>query len=143
MNRAKHILVVGVFDLFHVGHVKLLKKARHLGDKLFIIINGDKMTSEYKRKPVYSESDRMEIIKACKYVDQAVISNEFDVKPYIEKFAITYIVHGDDWDVEDYMRQIRVTREYLEHAGTELVFFPYHNNVSTTSLRKGMRLDKE
>ena len=108
-----NVLVIGVFDLFHRGHVELLRRSSAMGDKVFVIVNGDKMTTEYKRKPWFSEVDRMEIVKSSKYVDEVVISNEFDVKPYLEKFNIDVIVHGDDWGNSSYMEQIKVNEKYF------------------------------
>jgi glycerol-3-phosphate cytidylyltransferase len=129
-----NVLVIGVFDLFHRGHVELLRRSSAMGDKVFVIINGDKMTTQYKRKPWFSEEDRMEIVKTSQFVDQAVISNEFDVKPYIEKFDIDIIVHGDDWGHESYMEQIKVTETYLEEQSVKIEYLPYYDGVSTSGL---------
>ncbi|ATC94424.1 adenylyltransferase/cytidyltransferase family protein [Pseudoalteromonas tunicata] len=136
---SENILVVGVFDLFHVGHLTLLEKSKALGDKLFIIVNGDKMTGEYKRTPYINENDRKRLIEALDIVDEAVISNEFDIKPYIEQFNITKIVHGDDWELNSYMEQIRCTPEYLAAQGCEIVMLPYTQGISTSALIKQIK----
>ena len=83
----KNVYVIGVFDLFHKGHTEFLKKAKALGEKLIVAINGDDMVASYKRRPFYSEHDRLEIIKACKYVDEAFIIRQYDNKEYITSFA--------------------------------------------------------
>src|SRR5687768_3905935 len=104
----KNVYVIGVFDLFHRGHVEFLKKAKSLGENLIVAVNGDEMVADYKRKPFYSETDRLEIIKSCKYVNDAFIINIYDNKEYIEQYNIDAIVHGNDWERTSYLSQIRV-----------------------------------
>jgi glycerol-3-phosphate cytidylyltransferase len=132
----KNVYVIGVFDLFHRGHVEFLKQARALGENLIVAVNGDEMVTSYKRKPFYSETDRLEILKSCKFVDEAFIISEYDNKKYIEKYNIDAIVHGDDWEVNSYMEQIRVSKEYLKERNVELVLLPYTANISTSQIRK-------
>src|SRR5699024_114651 len=103
------VYVIGVFDLFHTGHVELLRRARALGDELIVAINGDEMVASYKRRPYLSEQDRMAVVGACKYVDDVFVIRQYDNKKVIEKYGINKIVHGDDWEAESYMEQIRVT----------------------------------
>ncbi len=133
------VLVVGVFDLFHRGHVELLRRARELGGSLHVIVNGDHLTSAYKRQPVMTESDRLAIVSACRYVDRAEVSNDYDVKPYVERHGIRIIVHGDDWERDSYLRQIRLTEDYLQARGLDLVFLPYYRGESTSALRRRIR----
>lgn len=59
----KNVYVIGVFDLFHFGHVELLRRAKELGDRLIVAINGDEMVASYKRRPFLSEQDRLEVVK--------------------------------------------------------------------------------
>ncbi len=94
------------------------------------------MVASYKRKPFYSEEDRLEIIKSCKYVNEAFIIKEYDNKAYIEKYEIDAIVHGNDWERESYLHQIRVTEEYLKERNAELVLIPYTAGISTSQLIK-------
>jgi glycerol-1-phosphate dehydrogenase [NAD(P)+] len=139
----KNVYVIGVFDLFHRGHVEFLKKARSLGEKLIIAVNGDDMVSEYKRKPLMPEQDRLEIIKTCKYVDDAFIINEYDNKEYIEKYNIDVIVHGSDWERSSYLEQICVTEEYLKENNVEVVFIPYTSGISTSGLIRQISEQKQ
>src|SRR5688500_4250854 len=134
----RNVYVIGVFDVFHRGHVEFLKKAKALGERLIIAVNGDRLVSEYKRKPIMTEQDRLEIIKNCKLVDDAFIITEYDNKPYIEKYDINVIVHGSDWERESYLKQIHVTEEYLLDRGVELVFVPYTSGISTSGLIRQM-----
>lgn len=134
----RNIYVIGVFDVFHRGHVEFLKKAKALGERLIIAVNGDRLVSEYKRKPIMSEQDRLEIIKNCKLVDDAFLITEYDNKPFIEKYDVNIIVHGSDWERESYLKQIHVTEEYLSDRGVELVFVPYTSGISTSGLIRQM-----
>ncbi|OLY93125.1 cytidyltransferase-like protein [Cnuella takakiae] len=126
--------MIGVFDLFHRGHLELLKNAKALGQRLIVAVNGDEMVSRYKRKPFFNEQDRLAIIEACKYVDDAFIIKDFDNKAYLEQYGIDAIVHGNDWERSSYLKQIRVTEEYLAENEVSLVLLPYTQGVSTSEL---------
>lgn len=130
----QNVYVIGVFDLFHRGHLELLKNAKALGQKLIVAINGDEMVSRYKRKPFFNEQDRLDIIKACKYVDDAFIIRDFDNKEAITQYNIDAIVHGNDWERSSYLEQIRVTEDYLAENNVALVLLPYTQGVSTSAL---------
>jgi glycerol-3-phosphate cytidylyltransferase len=127
-------LVVGVFDLFHQGHVRLLARARAQVDKLVVVVNGDRLTAAYKRPPVFSEAERLEIVQSCRHVDEAMISNDYDVSKFLYEYRPAYIFHGDDWERTSYLKQIRATEELLAEIGAQLVFLPYTSTVSTTSV---------
>lgn len=128
------VYVIGVFDLFHRGHVELLRRAKELGDKLIVAINGDEMVTSYKRQPYLSEQDRLEVVQACRYVDESFIIRQYDNKEFIEKYKITKIVHGDDWEEKGYMEQIRVDSDYLKKQNCELILIPYTKGISTSEL---------
>jgi glycerol-3-phosphate cytidylyltransferase len=133
------VYVIGVFDLFHRGHVELLRRAKELGQRLVVAVNGDEMVGSYKRRPIMQEGDRLAVVAACKYVDEAFIINTFDNKPMLEEFAVSAIVHGDDWDRTSYLEQIRVTESFLTERGIELVFLPATAGVSTTGIIQRIR----
>ena len=130
----KTIYVIGVFDLYHRGHLELLRRAKELGDRLVVAINGDDMVASYKRRPFFSEEDRLALVKSCIYVDDAFVIRQYDNKEIIESYKINKIVHGDDWKEESYMKQIRVTPEFLEKNNCELVLLPYTKGISTSGL---------
>lgn len=133
-NCESNVLVIGVFDLFHRGHLELLKTAKGLGRRLYVVINGDDFTASYKRRPIISERDRCEIVLACKFVDHAEISNSPDAKPFIERFGIGVVVHGDDWRHESYLRQIRVSETYLRSRRIRMVYTPYYPGENTSKI---------
>lgn len=135
----KIVYVIGVFDLFHSGHVRLLQRAKALGDKLIVAINGDDMVAQYKRKPYLNEEERLEVVQSCRYVDEAFIIRGFDNKDAILKHGINIIVHGDDWAGDSYLQQIRVTPEFMKEHDVELAFLPYTNGISTSDLIKRIK----
>lgn len=129
-----NILLIGVFDLYHRGHVELINKSSKYGDNLFVVINGDKFTEKYKRKPIFSEQDRLNIILSNKHVTNAEIDNTGDAKIYIEKYQINKIVHGNDWPHESYLKQIMVTEEYIKERGVEFIYTDYYQGASTSQI---------
>lgn len=135
----KNVYVIGVFDLFHRGHLELLRKAKALGGNLVVAVNSDIKVGSYKRRPVVPEQDRLEIVKACKYVDEAFIIDGYAQKEYIEHYNIDAIIHGDDWGRERYLHQICVTEEYLKARNTELILLPYTAGVSTSQILSQIR----
>ena len=129
-----NVYVIGVFDLFHTGHVELLRRSKEFGNKLIVAVNGDDMVGQYKRKPFMSEEDRLTIIKSCRYVDDAFIIRGFDNKQALIDHNISKIVHGDDWDRASYLEQIRVSEHFLQENKIEMVFLPYTSGISTGEL---------
>ncbi|MCY2687769.1 adenylyltransferase/cytidyltransferase family protein [Salinimicrobium sp. TH3] len=135
----KIVYVIGVFDLFHRGHLELLKRAKELGSKLIVAVNSDSMVASYKRKPFFSEEDRLELVKALKYVDEAFVIDQYDNRDYIKNYGIDLIVHGDDWEEQSYMEQIRVDKEFLAAHKAQLVLLPYTKGISTSELIGNIR----
>jgi len=129
-----NVLIVGVFDLFHRGHLEFLKKAQNYGQKLYVLINGDEFTAKYKREPIYSEDDRKEIISALSFVHRVDVTNSADIKPYLEEHGIDIILHGDDWEHESYLKQICVTQKYLDQQGIRIEYTSYYSGISTSSI---------
>jgi glycerol-3-phosphate cytidylyltransferase len=134
LQNEKTVYVIGVFDLFHRGHVELLKKARALGDKLIVAINGDNFTAKYKRPPIYCEDDRLAIISSSKYVDESFVIDQYDNKEVIIEHDIDIIVHGNDWDLEGYKEQIRVDDAFLKEHDVELLMLEYTEGISTSGI---------
>lgn len=139
MKRYSNVYVIGVFDLYHRGHVQLLKSCKEIGERLIVAVNGDELVSSYKRPPIYNEADRLEIVKSSKYVDDAFIINAYDNKPQLKQYNIDAIVHGDDWERSSYLKQIVVTEEYLKDNNIDLVLLPYTQGVSTSELIKKIK----
>ena len=92
------VLVEGVFDLAHVGHFNAFRKARGLADRLVVGINSDETVEEAKgTRPIFSVTERAEILSACKFVDQVIQGLDYYVTfEWFESTGIDFIAHGDD-----------------------------------------------
>ncbi len=133
------VYAIGVFDLFHRGHLEFLKSARALGDRLVVAINGDEMVTSYKRRPLNNEADRLAIVSALRCVDRAFVIEGYDNRSELIRNEIDIIAHGDDWEPVSYMKQIVVDQRFLDQQGICLQFVPYHAGVSTTSIIQAIR----
>lgn len=124
----------GTYDMFHVGHLNLLKKARENCDYLIVGVNSKKLVESYKKKsPLISETDRLSIIRAIKYVDEAYLMDTLDKVEAWEKFNFDKVFIGDDYKgSERYLR----TEAELKEKNVELVYLPYTQSVSSTILSK-------
>jgi glycerol-3-phosphate cytidylyltransferase len=127
----------GVFDLFHVGHLRLLNRAKSRCDRLIVGVSTDELVLEYKRKkPVIPFEERAEIVSALKCVDEVVPQKHRDkVAAYHEiKFDIMFV--GSDWKGSDLFNEVE--SELAEH-GVDVVYFEYTSNVSSTSLQSTLQ----
>lgn len=130
----------GTFDLFHTGHVNLLRQCRELaGDEGLVIVglNTDEFIEEYKgRPPVMSYADRRAVLYACRYVDLVDPNTGGpDSKPAIKAAHPNLIVIGSDWHERDYMAQLRVNWEWLRTQRIGIAYVPNTEGISTTDIR--------
>ena len=95
----KKIITFGTFDLFHVGHVNILGRARELGDYLIVGISTDDLNYKKKRRyPIYNEKSRASIISSLHCVDKVFFEHSLELKrEYLVKYQADILVMGDDW----------------------------------------------
>jgi glycerol-3-phosphate cytidylyltransferase len=95
----KKVLTFGTFDLFHIGHLNILERAKILGDYLIVGISSDQLNQNKKNKlPVYSQDHRLRIISALRIVNEVFIEESLELKAeYIKKYKADILVMGDDW----------------------------------------------
>jgi glycerol-3-phosphate cytidylyltransferase len=95
----KTVLTFGTFDLFHVGHLKLLQRAKQYGDVLIVGVSSDALNMyKKKRLPIYNQHARMEIVRNLKMVDQVFVEESLKLKrDYIEQYKADVLIMGDDW----------------------------------------------
>lgn len=124
----KKVLTYGTFDLLHHGHIRLLERARSLGDHLTVAISTDKFNLESKNKIcAYSYEERKHILEAIRYVDQVIPETHWEQKiEDVKKHEIDVFVMGDDWEGHfDFLQ------EYCE-----VVYLPRTPDISTTKVKK-------
>ena len=124
----------GVFDMFHVGHLNILKRAKNNCDHLIVGVSTDELVQQYKnKKPVIPYSDRRDIIESIKYVDQVVPQTHRDkVAAYHElKFDVVFV--GDDWKGDIVFVQLE--NELAKH-GASVQYFEYTKEVSSTKFNE-------
>ncbi len=93
------VITFGTFDVFHVGHLKVIERAATLGDRLVVGVSADALNERKKgRPPVFSEDERMAIVAALKHVDEAFLEESLEQKrEYLLKYQADVLVMGDDW----------------------------------------------
>ncbi len=128
----------GVYDLFHVGHVNLLKNARGMCDRLVVGVTVDELVGYKGKQPVIPFEDRIEMVRSCRYVDVAVPQYDMDKVTACRKLGASYLFVGDDWydtpKWQEYEKQLR-------EIGVKVIYFPYTRSVSSTKLAEGLRED--
>jgi len=95
----KRIITFGTFDVFHIGHLRILERARKLGDYLLVGVSTDALNYAKKgRNPYYNQTERLQIISAIRYVDEVFSEESLELKRhYIQTYKADVLVMGDDW----------------------------------------------
>ena len=123
----------GVYDLFHVGHVDILRNAKALCDKLVVGVTVDELVLYKGKRAVISFTDRIEVVRACKYVDVAVPQYSIDKVAAVRKHGASLLFVGDDWYGHESWVQMETS--LLEHS-CKVIYFPYNQNTSSTLINK-------
>lgn len=127
----------GTFDMFHIGHLNLIKNAKRHCDYLVVGVNDDVLVESYKKKrPIVPVKERAEIIRAIKYVDEVVITSTLDKKEIWNQVRFDEIYIGDDWKGNARWEK---TGEDMKDLGVRLVFLPYTKDTSSTMLREKLK----
>jgi len=130
MKKYKTGYTTGVFDLFHIGHLNILKRAKEQCERLIVGVSTDELTLQYKNKyPAIPYDERFEIVRSIIYVDDVVPQTNMDKFEAWNNHKFDVIFHGDDWKNSDMYKEIA---QKLEKVGVDLVFFPYTKSTSST-----------
>ena len=128
MNKTiKTVITFGTYDLFHVGHLRILERAKTYGDRLIVGVSTDELNFQKKNVyPIYTQTDRLEIIKSIKYVDEVFLEESLEQKAaYIQQFKADLLVMGSDWAEKfDEFKNI-----------CEVVYLPRTEQISTTLIK--------
>lgn len=133
----------GTFDMFHIGHLNLLRNAKSLCDRLIVGVNSDDLVQQYKKKvPVINENERAEIVKALRYVDDVFICDTLDKTVAWESIHFNAIFIGDDWKGNPRWSQ---TEKDLAKYGAEVIYLKHTEGISSTLLRvvEGNKISEE
>ena len=123
----------GVFDLFHIGHLNLLKNAKGMCDKLIVGVTVDDLVLYKGKKAVIPFNERIEIIRNIKCVDAAVPQEDMDKLKMCKKLGASILFVGDDWyNTEKWNNYERE----LEKNGIKIIYFPYTKGISSTLLNE-------
>lgn len=127
----KKVITYGTFDLFHIGHLNIIKRAKQQGDYLIVAISSDAFNAGKGKKAYYSEAERMEIVKSIRYVDEVILEESWDQKTHdVQDHHVDVFVMGDDWEGKfDFLK------EYCE-----VVYLPRTDGVSTTKIKTDLKV---
>jgi glycerol-3-phosphate cytidylyltransferase len=131
------VLTIGTFDLFHYGHLNLLRACYQMGSQVVVGVNDSEFVESFKGvAPTHSNGERIANVKAVRFVDLAFIHYGRDFAAQdIDEWAADIIAVGDDWQDRDYLAQLGVTQRFLDERGIRLVYLPRTEGVSSTLLR--------
>ena len=125
----------GVYDLFHIGHLNLLKNAKGMCDKLIVGVTTDELVSYKGKHPIIPFEDRIEIVRSIKYVDAVVPQRDMDKVSMCKKLKAQILFVGDDWYGTEKWRDYE---KDLEQSAISVIYFPYTKGISSTAIEKTM-----
>lgn len=125
----KTIITYGTFDLLHIGHINILRRAKEMGDHLIVAISSDEFNELKGKKAYYSYEDRKTILEAVKYVDEVIPEHNWEQKVQdVQKYNVDTFVMGHDWEGKfDFLS------DYCE-----VVYLPRTDGISTTKIKKDL-----
>ena len=134
MKKYKIGYTTGVFDMFHIGHLNILRKAKEECDYLIVGVSTDELVQKTKNKiPIIPYAERAEIVSAIKYVDKVVPQENKDKIAAYDKYKFDVMFVGDDWKGSELFTKCE---KELEKRGSKVVYFPYTKSTSSTILRE-------
>lgn len=138
INEAQKKIMIGyttgVFDMFHIGHLNILRRAKELCDFLIVGVSTDELVREYKHKdPIIPYENRKAIIESCKYVDKVVPQMDRDKISAYNRLHFDIMFVGDDWKGKPLFQEVELE---LKKKGVSIIYFPYTLGISSTILRQ-------
>ena len=129
MKNKKTVITYGTFDMFHIGHLKLLKRLKNLGDELIVVVSSDEFNKSKGKKVMIPYAQRAEIVENIKCVDLVIPENNWEQKVTdVQKYNVDIFAMGNDWEGKfDFLK------EYCD-----VVYLSRTENISTTKLKKSL-----
>ena len=125
----------GVYDLFHIGHLNLLKNAKGMCDKLIVGVTVDELVAYKGKQSMIPFEDRIDIVRSCKYVDAAVPQYDMNKLEACKKLGASFLFVGDDWYGTEKWQNYE---KEFEEAGIKIIYFPYTKGVSSTKINEAL-----
>lgn len=141
MTKKKQVIgyTTGVYDMFHIGHLNLLKNAKSMCDRLVVGVTVDELVKYKGKKATIPFEERIEIVRACRYVDAVVPQYDMDKLKACKKLGASVMFVGDDWYGTDKWNKYE---EEFSKEGIKIVYFPYTRGISSTLLKKRKQLKR-
>ena len=130
----------GVFDLFHIGHLNILKNAKGMCNKLIVGVTIDELVKYKNKKAVIPYNERKEIVSAIKYVDSVVPQENMDKFETWKKLKFDILFVGDDWYKDS---NWQILEDKFKSVGVKVIYFPYTKGISSTLLNKTLEKLRE
>lgn len=130
MQNKKIVITYGTFDMFHIGHLRLLQRLKKLGDKLIVAVSTDEFNAIKGKATVIPFADRVEIVQNIKCVDEVIAENDWEQKVSdIQKYNVSIFAMGNDWEGKfDYLKE-----------WCEVVYLPRTEGISTSYLKQVLK----
>lgn len=135
MKKYKVGYTTGVYDMFHIGHLNILKRAKEQCEYLIVGVTTDELVSYKNKKAIIPHDERMAIVESIKYVDQVVPQENMDKMTAWEKYKFDVMFVGSDWKGTEKWNEFE--RQFRE-VGVDIVYFPYTQGTSSTILREAL-----
>ncbi|MBQ3134211.1 MAG: adenylyltransferase/cytidyltransferase family protein [Oscillospiraceae bacterium] len=130
----------GVYDMFHIGHLNVIRNARQLCDKLIVAVSTDELvTNEKGVVPIIAFEERLQIVQALRYVDQVVPQESYAIEGKIraaKEYGVDVMFVGDDWKGSAKWNSIE---QRLAEIGVDVVYLPHTDGISSTMLRQTLK----
>lgn len=133
MSKYKIGYTTGVYDMFHIGHLNLIKRAKEQCEFLIVGVTTDELALYKNKAPIIPYEERSQIVAALKYVDKVVPQETMDKMQAYNKYKFDVVFVGDDWKNTDKWNKIE---EDFKKVNVDVVYFPYTKGTSSTILRE-------
>lgn len=139
MKKYKTGYTTGVYDMFHIGHLNILKRAKEQCEHLIVGVTTDALCMERKNKlPIICQEDRLQIVKAIRYVDEAVFQENMDKVEAVKKYNVDVVFVGSDWKGTPSWNEYE---KEFKKLGCDVVYLEHTDGISSTILKE--RLNAE
>ena len=134
MKKYKIGYTTGVFYMFHIGHLNIIKRAKEQCEYLIVGVSTDELVQSYKNKtPIIPFEERAEIVKSLEFVDEVVKQSTMNKFEAWQEHKFDVMFHGDDWKNSDMWKEYE---KQFNELGVDIVYFPYTKDTSSTILRE-------